>query len=238
MLIKREHGELEPQSVRAHPISFKAAAWDGLLDELPERIVAAQIITRGDVFDIATTSGRTETALLLASFVWGTGKTGYGPARYRKVAAAGEAQLAAAVSAGLDRASQDVIDGYAAFYGGYEPRRRARPFAEPEHRIHQLGPAFFTKLLYFTTDGALILDNVIANAVHRFSRLPYLVTASGESRAWSPYRYAVYLHWMNQTAERLGVPPDLLELAMFRQTPPNDEPDDDGQEDDGPTGRG
>jgi hypothetical protein len=43
---------------------------------------------------------------------------------------------------------------------------------------------------------------------------------------------------MNQTAERLGVPPDLLELAMFRPTAPDDEPDDDGQEDDGPTGRG
>jgi hypothetical protein len=50
--------------------------------------------------------------------------------------------------------------------------------------------------------------------------MPYLVTAKGRSRAWSPYRYAVYLHWMHQTAHRLAVEPDLLELTLFEPPPP------------------
>lgn len=66
------------------------------------------------------------------------------------------------------------------------------------------GPAFFTKFLYFCTPGALILDNRLANAVCRLSRLPYLVTGNGRSLAWTPYRYSVYLHWMNQTARTAG----------------------------------
>jgi hypothetical protein len=56
--------------------------------------------------------------------------------------------------------------------------------------------------------------------VHRLTKMPYLVTAKGRSRAWSPYRYAVYLHWMHQTAHRLAVEPDLLELTLFEPPPP------------------
>jgi hypothetical protein len=74
--------------------------------------------------------------------------------------------------------------------------------------------------------GALILDNRLANAVYDRSGLPHLVTGTGRSLPWSPYRYAVYLHWMGQTARRVGVAPELLELTLFR--PPgelNDEND-------------
>jgi hypothetical protein len=58
--------------------------------------------------------------------------------------------------------------------------------------------------LYFSTPGALILDNRSANGVHRLSQLPNFVTGNGQSQTWTPYRYSVYLHWMTQTAQQSG----------------------------------
>ena len=70
--------------------------------------------------------------------------------------------------------------------------------------------------MYFSTPGALILDNRLANAVYRLSQLPNLVTGDGRSLTWTPYRYSVYLHWMTQTALIVGVAPDFLELTLFQ----------------------
>jgi hypothetical protein len=74
--------------------------------------------------------------------------------------------------------------------------------------------------LYFSTPGALILDNRLANAVHRLSQVPNLVTGNGRSLAWTPYRYSVYLHRMTQTAGAVRAEPELLELTLFQ--PPGD----------------
>ena len=83
--------------------------------------------------------------------------------------------------------------------------------------------------MYFSTPGALILDNRLANAVHEMSRLPHLINANRQSLAWTPYRYSVYLHWMMQTAGAVGVQPDLLELTLFQQ--PGDLADENGAAD-------
>jgi hypothetical protein len=108
----------------------------------------------------------------------------------------------------------DPVSGYAQFYGGNE-RRRARPGQVPWSRLRGFGPAFFTKFLYFSTPGALILDNRLATAVHDLSQMPFLVTGNNRSIVWTPFRYAVYLHWMRQTAEVVDVDPQLLELTLF-----------------------
>lgn len=71
------------------------------------------------------------------------------------------------------------------------------------------------KFLYFTTPGALILDNVLARRVCDLAGIPHLVAGRGRSMAWSPYRYAVYLKWMHQTARALDAEPDELELTLF-----------------------
>ena len=68
--------------------------------------------------------------------------------------------------------------------------------------------------------GALIIDNRLANAVHSLSGLPHLVSEKGSSLAWTPYRYAVYVHWMRQTSDAVGVEPEMLELTLFQ--PPED----------------
>lgn len=77
-----------------------------------------------------------------------------------------------------------------------------------------------TRTAYFAVPGALILDNRLANAVHDLSGLRRLVSSAGRSRPWTPYRYAVYLQWMRQTAAAAGVEPELLEITIFQ--PPGD----------------
>ena len=106
----------------------------------------------------------------------GLGTTGYGPRRLRGICAAGGDRLEPSLQRVLeavnqDPASPDPIAGYACMYGGYDYESRAAPGQEPWSRLHGFGPAFFTKFLYFCTPGALILDNRLANALHRLRRL-------------------------------------------------------------------
>jgi hypothetical protein len=54
----------------------------------------------------------------------------------------------------------------------------------------------------------------------QLSGLCRLVTEDGRSLPWTPYRYAVYLHWMQQTASAAEAAPELLELTLFQ--PPTD----------------
>lgn len=214
---------LGPDGVRSHTVRFPVTAWDEPLG-LPDGVPRTGCISRGDVLDIGRqvrAGARTATDLLAASFIWGWGTTGYGPRRLRDIrAAAGdglEPSLQSALDAATkDPASPDPIAGYACLYGGYDYQDRALPGQPPWSRLHGFGPAFFSKFLYFSTPGALILDNRLANAVHRLSQLPNLVTVDGRSLTWTPYRYAVYLHWMTQTARTVGVARDLLELTLFQ----------------------
>ena len=64
---------------------------------------------------------------------------------------------------GTDPASP--VAGCACLYGGSDYPDRAAPGQEPRSRLHGYGPAFFTKFLYFSTPGALILDSRLASAV-------------------------------------------------------------------------
>ena len=219
--------DLGPDGVRGHTVRFPVAAWDEP-PGLPDGVPRTGRISRGDVFDIGQqvrAGARPATDLLVASFTWGWGPAGYGPRRLRDIRAAAGDRLEPSLHGVLeavhkDPASPDPIAGYACLYGGYDYQDRAAPGQEPWFRLHKFGPAFFTKFLYFSTPGALILDNRLANAVHGLSQLPDLVTENGLSLAWTPYRYLVYLHWMTQTAREVGVSPELLELTLFQ--PPGD----------------
>jgi hypothetical protein len=131
----------------------------------------------------------------------GLGAARYGPRRLSDIRAEAGNQLEPSLQRALDAvnadpASPDPIPGYARLYGGNDYQDRVTPGQQPWSRLRGFGPAFFTKFLYFSTPGALILDNRLANAVHKLSRLPHLVTESRQSLAWTPYRYSVYLHWM------------------------------------------
>jgi hypothetical protein len=213
-LVVAKRRELGPEGVRGHRVAYNPANWDGLI---PQCLADRDTISRGRVFNLAETGDLT--AVFAASFLWGSGDRGYGPHRYRKIVTSTHGRLdemlTAAAAAAVEDDEDDVIAGYAMFFGGHDPNHRAAPSAEPWTRIDGFGPAFFTKFLYFTTSGALILDNVLAKKVKALSNMPYLVRPNGQSFEWSPYRYAVYLHWMRQTAERLECAPDELELTLF-----------------------
>jgi hypothetical protein len=219
--------DLGDGGLRSHATVFSAAAWRGL-PGLPDALLARGRVSRGDVLDIGKrvlARDLSPVVLLAASFAWGTGMTGYGPSRYREIVDTAGPALEPSLWQALGAArsghrSPNPVAGYAQLYGGYDPGRRAHPGQEPWSRLHRLGPAFFTKFLYFAIPGALILDNRVANAVHERSRLSHLITAHHRSVARTPYRYAVYLHWMRQTAQTVGVRPEMLELTLFQ--PPAD----------------
>jgi hypothetical protein len=165
---------------------------------------------------------------LVATYVWGKGKRGTpggsGPATLQKILAFNglDAALATAVTALREHGAPQA---YAALQG----------------QVPGLGPAFFTKFLYFTgialppVHGVrpLILDRVLS------SRLRWMAVAVGRESGhdvdgsvaawvwsdgnWSPHRYQVYLSFMHAAAGQLaagdswpsGAPPDLLECALF-----------------------
>ncbi|MFB8085033.1 hypothetical protein [Streptomyces sp. NPDC055992] len=165
---------------------------------------------------------------LVATYVWGKGKRGTpggsGPSALDKILAFDglDTVLAAAVTATREHGASQ---GYAALLG----------------QVPGLGPAFFTKFLYFTGVAVppaqgprpLILDRVLAR------RLRQLAAAVGRASGhdadgsiaawvwsdgnWSPHRYQVYLSFMHAATEQLtagnswpsGAAPGLLELALF-----------------------
>jgi len=228
--------DLGPDGVRGHTVSFPVAAWDEP-PGLPDGVRRTGVISRGDVLDIGQQVRawlRPAADLLAASFIWGWGSAGYGPRRLRDIRAAAGDRLELSLQRVLDAvnkdpSSPDPIAGYTCLYGGYDYQDRAAPGQEPWSRLRKFGPAFFAKFLYFSVPGALILDNRLANAVHRLSQLPNLVAGNGRSLTWTPYRYPVYLHWMAQTARTAGVEPELLELTLFQ--PPGDLNDENGAAD-------
>ena len=201
--------DLGEAGVRGHRIEI-GTNWG---DAVPSALRNTTSVSRGDVFDLAATGDWT--AVFAASFIWGTGRIGYGPHRYREIVQGTGGRLNEMLTAAVEAAHHDVIAGYARLYGGHDPKDRAEANAADWSRIDNFGPAFFTKFLYFTTPGALILDNVLARRVHDLAHVPHLVVDRGRSVAWSPYRYAVYLNWMQQTAGTLRIEPDELELTLF-----------------------
>jgi hypothetical protein len=214
--------------VRGHSAEFPVTAWEKLTGWLPDGVPSSGRITRGDVFDIGDdvrAGKRDATDLFTASFMWGWGPTGFGPSRYSDIRTAAGDRLEPSLRKVLsqinkDPRSPDPIAGYVQFYGGWDHDDRAPAGDARWARLHKYGPAFFTKFLYFSTPGTLILDNRLANAVYELSGLPKLVTKQGRSLPWTPYRYAVYLHWMQQTADTLGTAPEMLEATLFQ--PPTD----------------
>lgn len=84
--------------------------------------------------------------------------------------------------------------------------------------------AFFTKFLYFSAPGALILGIRLANAIRKLSKLPRLVTGNRRSQAWTSYRYPVSLHASPKT--NVSSSPSVAGLDdVDRLNSVNDEPE-------------
>ncbi|MCY0953113.1 hypothetical protein OTB16_27290 [Streptomyces sp. H27-S2] len=214
----------------AHAVQYAPAHWSGI-EPWPDRFlersrVETATVTRAQVVAItreAVRGGRW-TEALVASSVWGQGRTGYGPHRLKGILA--EPNVADALAeAGSALREEGAVAAYRVLYGS----------------VRGLGPAFFTKLLYFldlaldapATPRALVLDQRVARVVRahatRVGRESGLASASEVATwtwsdgGWTPHRYGVYLRWTDAAARQLassgiGWPeasPDLLELALF-----------------------
>jgi hypothetical protein len=162
---------------------------------MPGSIPRACFISRADLLEIGEevwTGTLPATDLLVASFAWGWAR----PATGLAVSATSAPPPAPTWSQHCSVPSRNQKGTAFA-----RPRRRlrlpvwrrrpqelGRPGTAPWARLRGYGPAFFTKFLYFSTPGALILDNRMASAVYQLTGLPFLITDHGHSLPWTPYK--------------------------------------------------
>ncbi|MGA5166635.1 MULTISPECIES: hypothetical protein [Streptomyces] len=214
-----------------HAVAYVPVHWsgvepwpDGFAARTDGRIATVDRAQARTAVQRAAARGEWEKALV-ASYVWGQGRTGYGPHRLAEILAGpGVADAVAHADRHLGEAG--AVAAYQALRG----------------TVKGLGPAFFTKLLYFldrrphTPGGApraLILDQRVARVlrvhaarVGRESGVPDAADVAAwiwSDTGWTSHRYAVYLRFMTAAADRAaragtGRPwsrPDLLELALF-----------------------
>jgi hypothetical protein len=181
--------------------------WPTVLDECPQ-VGRWPRVDRRTVFGIArradTAEGRRH--LLVAALVWGTGTKAQSVNRRARV-------FEHSSQAGIDGRLGEALDvlraqGAVAAY---------RAFNNDQHVPH-LGPAFFTKVLYFAGhDSAaaphrpVILDSVVSRAL----KAKGVVDASWPGNGWTTDQYRLYVDGVHEYAQARGVLPDQVEAALF-----------------------
>ncbi|MEU3659849.1 hypothetical protein AB0E77_08800 [Streptomyces sp. NPDC032940] len=205
-----EHGAVLGQAIpfdRDHWVTRLPSAdwWPPELDGRTE-VAGRRRVDRSLVLDIAARSDSIEGRrhLLTAALVWGTGTKARSVARRARIfTESAPRDIDVCLEAALDILRED--GAVAAYYA-----------LNNEHRIRFLGPAFFTKVLYFAgreSAGAwrpLILDRFVALALR--------AAGTGDkwpTSAWKTPCYERYLSLIHEHARREGVFPDQIEAALF-----------------------
>jgi hypothetical protein len=222
---QKRHGD-DPDR---HTIQIVPAAWAGLPgwpSELGKQ-TSATSLSRGRVFELAeqTYAAGEWLPLLVGAYAWGQGTNGYGPHRLAKILGANPDKVEVALqNAILKLQTEGSVEAYRALRG----------------TVKWLGPAFFTKFLYFagrvtpraTAPSPLILDGRVASSLRGIAEGVYanadlpdpggLAAWLWPNAGWSPNRYGVYLDWAQKVTVQLHaasaawpVRLDLLELALF-----------------------
>lgn len=208
-------GELPDPPIPFDPDRWKSrlqapGLWPEPLDDCPRSGRWPQV-TRADVKAIGEGADDSEGAarLYVAAAVWGTGTKAQGVARRCRPftenppGAVGE-RLADAIGTLRNKGAVEAYD--ALRYG--------------PGRIKQLGPAFFTKVLYFAGHpGAmpdvwprpLILDRFVVDALNLTRGTTW------RTAGWSTEQYATYLDLAHDWAAVWGegVEPEVVEAALF-----------------------
>lgn len=199
---------------------FKAALWQkyvpvelwpDTLKQLPpsDHRPGYQRITRRDVFALASDdTPRGRVGLLLAAYIWGTGPSAFLVGRRaRTFTRTGTDTIGQRLQA-ADRLLADAGPG-AAYASLTRGAANSIPF---------LGPAFFTKYLYFVAGhrtgvlpAPLILDRKVARALRK-TNPDWLLGTTG----WSSDTYGRYLDYAGDLAATHEVSPGAVELALFR----------------------
>jgi hypothetical protein len=196
------------------PIPVDAARWRDALPTgtWPDGFARRGSATRADVFAVADRwrdGSVPAVQLATAALAWGFGVRGYG--RFRTGRVLDQDPDGARLAGALEylRAEEIppgvLVDAYVRFH--------------TSHRLRGLGPAFFTKILYFAgyrrgRPGLqpLILDAVVAR------RLP---EDAGPARkytyGWTSSTWHTYLAWAEKQAARpeFAGEPDHVEIGLF-----------------------
>lgn len=174
-----------------------------------EDTLVGETIRRADIFALADQAAETPTGaltLLWNSLAWGSGSK----RRNNKARIASVARDREAAAALLQRAARLSRSEPRAAYGLLYPDNRTA--------IPELGPAFFTKYLYFAGGGAAghpccILDENVAMALHRTCGWRSLPSKNWLDSAYG--RYAELLtRWVSE--HRLGRL-DAIERWLFEE---------------------
>jgi hypothetical protein len=202
-------------AVAGQEIHFSAVSWSGAIEalSLPGRPPAAgsngvSILTRSDVWGCAKSLGSDPDAvftLLWHALAWGTGTTMF---RIGRRLGSIAADVAAARNSLTQAANLSRTDPGSA----YDLLLRPSPGA-----IKYLGPAFFTKFLYFAGNGrpdhpCLILDAKVAKSLHTNGW-----TSLHTHGPWPTKTYLRYLGLISRWANEHNVAPDELELTLFKR---------------------
>lgn len=190
------------------PIAVDADRWSHALpaDSWPAAFPESGAVWRSDVFAVASqwrAGEGTARQLTAAVLMWGYGPTGYGPWRTNQVLTADPTGQKLNERLELLRHERVSLEDLAKTY----ERFLKRP------RLPYLGPAFFTKLIYFagyrrSVGGIqpLILDSVVAR------RLPSDIGVDSSRWLWPAEQWLAYLTW----ASRQGFnEADQAEMALF-----------------------
>ncbi|MEV4680698.1 hypothetical protein [Streptomyces kurssanovii] len=180
--------------------------WPAELDDCP-RVGRRPHVDRRTVFGTArranTSEGRRH--LLVAALVWGSGTRAQSVARRARTFTESSTQdIESRLEAGLCLLrEQGAVAAYFAFNN--------------DQKIRQLGPAFFTKVLYFAGHEQhvgpwrpLILDSVVARALRAADP-----GTRWRGTGWTTPRYDRYLSLVHDHAREAGVLPDQVEAALF-----------------------
>ncbi|PJN29396.1 hypothetical protein CG736_02295 [Kitasatospora sp. CB02891] len=189
------------------PLLPDATWWPTGLDDCPQAGHWPRVDRRA-VFSLARRAGTVEAnrQLLVAALVWGSGTKAREVKRRGRIFARNSvAELDARLGSALTVLREE---GAAAAYRAFNN----------DHRIPYLGPAFFSKVLYFAGDGAvagphrpLILDRVVSTALRRLG----IVDGSWPRWGWTSSQYAQYLAAVHDLAQQRSVRPDQIEAALF-----------------------
>jgi Putative 8-oxoguanine DNA glycosylase OGG-like protein len=135
-------------------------------------------------------------AAFLVSQIWGYGRRGYGPHRVRRILSQDHAIEHLRAAYGV-LCRDGPISAFATFSG--------------EHRITGLGPAFFTKFMYFADPNrsALVLDEYVADWLGEHAGMKLVLYPA------RPSAYREYWNLMQRWAIELEIAADEVEQLIF-----------------------
>jgi hypothetical protein len=204
-------------------LSLKVAEWDLLgkppqegfnwsksrsnwCKDLPSQIkfigTLPESLSRIDVRKISESTESTVIEKFVASMIWGYGDLGYGSYRVKKMFSTPGFHEKISESFELSSTGR-VLEAYEFL---------------SKNRIQQLGPAFGTKWISFSSPAnkpAPIYDSFIALWITKYAKKEF-GEVSTSSEVWNKRTYATYFEWMISNSLEFGVRPDDLELVIFQ----------------------